>query len=231
LDLNTFELRNYRIQPDLRDAFIDYFEAHFIFSQLATKMSVLGQFRVSGQPDQFVWLRGFADMATRLAGLQTFYGGTIWKKYRGRANEMIADSDQVHLLRPLGSAAALTGGRTPMTVAGELRDGTISPDTGLIVVDFFQTEANENERLPVNLAESYRSAGIQVRAVLAAEMAANDFPRLPVIQQPGEFVIISAYAAAIDYQRQSALVRSSAAVAMPHNTLVLRPTLRSPLRW
>ena len=68
MDLNTFELRNYLIQPGQRDHFIDYFEAHFIGSQQAVGMHVLGQFRMMGEPDRFVWLRGFTDRAARLAG-------------------------------------------------------------------------------------------------------------------------------------------------------------------
>src|SRR5258708_4653627 len=192
--LNTFELRNYLIKPAMRDHFIDYFEEHFIFSQQAVNMHVLGQFRVIGAPDRYVWLRGFADMATRLAGLHGFYDGPVWQKYRDRANEIIVDSDHVHLLRPLGSPPDLTCGRTPDTVAADLAAGTISPNTGVLAVDFYQTDPARIDSASAQLVESYRAAGIQVRSALAAELSENDFPRLPVIQKLGEFVIITAYA-------------------------------------
>ena len=48
-------------------------------------------------PDRFVWLRGFVDMATRAAALGAFYGGPIWKAHRDAANATIVDSDNVLL--------------------------------------------------------------------------------------------------------------------------------------
>ena len=38
-------------------------------------MRVIGQFTDLDRPDHFVWLRGFADMAARRAGLESFYAG------------------------------------------------------------------------------------------------------------------------------------------------------------
>jgi hypothetical protein len=65
--------------------FIDYFEAHFIFFQKDANMPVLGQFRVMGEPDHFVWVRGFYDMKTRLESLQKFYDGPVWAPKNGNA--------------------------------------------------------------------------------------------------------------------------------------------------
>jgi hypothetical protein len=36
-------------------------------------MQVIGQFRDLDAPERFVWLRGFADMAARRRGLESFY--------------------------------------------------------------------------------------------------------------------------------------------------------------
>ena len=41
-------------------------------------MRVIGTFTDLDRPDRFVWLRGFADMAARRAGLESFYGGPVW---------------------------------------------------------------------------------------------------------------------------------------------------------
>jgi|SRR5580704_13955607 hypothetical protein len=46
-------------------------------------MALIGQFRVRGKDDRFVWLRGFKDMQSRAA-----------------ANATMIDSDNVLLLRP-----------------------------------------------------------------------------------------------------------------------------------
>ena len=49
-------------------------------------MRIIGQFRDLDNPDRFVWLRGFPDMATRAQVLQAFYGGPVWKAHRDIAN-------------------------------------------------------------------------------------------------------------------------------------------------
>ena len=223
--------KNYLIQPGQRNHFIDYFEAHFVWSQRAVGMHVLGQFRMVAEPNRFVWLRGFTDRAARLAGLRGFYKGPVWQKYRGRANEMIADSDQAYLLRLVGSDTGLTGGRTSETVAAELAAGTISPDTGLIGVDFFQCDPARIESASLETAANFRKAGIQVRAVMAADLIENDYPRLPIIQRAGEYVILSAYPSEAEFKGRRAPWGEAASVLRPHNTWQLAPTRQSPLRW
>ncbi|MFN8529748.1 MAG: NIPSNAP family protein [Anaerolineae bacterium] len=231
MDLPIIELRNYLIKPAQRDHFIDYFEEHFIASQQALNMFVLGQFRVIGQPDHFVWFRGFSDMATRLAGLQNFYSGPVWQKYRRRANEMILDSDHVHLFHQLDKPADLTGGRTVDQVLAELQEGTISPETGVVAVYFFQTSPDLVSSVSKQLVESYQIAGIHVRGCLASELSENDYPRLPVIQTPGKFVIISVYEDKMHFLERGAPSIPSTVTPEPHHSLLLAPTLRSPLRW
>ncbi len=56
-------------------------------------MKVIGQFRDLDDPNRFVWLRGFRDMASRAKGLQDFYGGPVWKAHREVANSAMIDSD------------------------------------------------------------------------------------------------------------------------------------------
>ena len=108
--MQVIELRNYLLRPGA--PFIRYFEEHFLLSQRAEGMHPLGQFEVVGEPDRFVWIRGFDDMATRLRGLSAFYSGPFWHARRDEANAMMLEHHNVHLLRPLGSIAAMTGGAT-----------------------------------------------------------------------------------------------------------------------
>lgn len=235
------ELRNYLLKPNVLEHFIDYFEEHFIATQEAVKMQVLGQFRMIGDPDHFVWLRGFSDMETRLEGLQNFYFGPVWKKYGPTANAMMIDSDNVLLLRSIGDPADVTCGSRAETVAAELAAGTISPDTGIIVIDVYHALPGKRDGL-IDLFQSqimplYHHMGIQLRGCYVAEMSENTFPRLPVIQNEDDFVVISAYESEpAGRQKHGQMAERSEQVISrlvqsPAASLWLCPTLRSATRY
>ena len=103
------ELRQYTLHPQQREVLIDLFDREFVETQEAQGMRVLGQFRDLDRPDQFVWLRGFADMQARHRALEGFYGGPVWAAHRHAANATMIDSDNVHLLRSAwpGATASL----------------------------------------------------------------------------------------------------------------------------
>ena len=214
LGMPIVELRNYQMQPGRTREFIRYFEENFLFSQRDEGMDVLGQFEVVGEPDRFVWIRRFPDMASRLRSLSAFYGGPYWQARRETANSMIVDSDHVHLLRPVGSIDSLDGGRTLEDRAGE-PPGVIAEDGGLIAVDFYRTKPGGLERV----IEVF--AGREVLGRFVTEAAANDFPGLPVIQEENLFVAISACR-----EGEAALGIQGAEV----ERMVLRPTARSLIR-
>src|SRR6266849_3732892 len=100
------ELRQYTMKPGRRDDLIALFEEHFIEGQEAEGMRIIGQFRNRNNPDQFVWMRGFADMEARRKALEGFYFGPIWKEQRAAANDTIIDSDNVLLLKPARTASS-----------------------------------------------------------------------------------------------------------------------------
>src|SRR5688500_130018 len=75
------ELRQYTLHPGQRDVLIELFDREFIETQEAEGMRILGQFRDLGNPDRFVWPRGFPDMDTRKRALTAFYGGPAWKAH------------------------------------------------------------------------------------------------------------------------------------------------------
>jgi quinol monooxygenase YgiN len=105
------ELRQYTLHPGKRDELIGLFEQRFIESQEATGMRIAATFRDLGDPDRFVWVRGFADMQARHDALTAFYYGPVWQAHREQANATLADNDNVLLLRPAfaGSGFALDG--------------------------------------------------------------------------------------------------------------------------
>src|SRR5437016_9826401 len=102
------ELRQYTLHPAKRDVLIDLFDREFVESQEALGISVIGQFRDLDDPNRFVWLRGFRDMASRAQALQDFYGGPVWKAHREAANATMVDSDNVLLLRPASPASGFS---------------------------------------------------------------------------------------------------------------------------
>ena len=161
--MKLIELRNYLLGPGRTRDFIRYFEEHFLLSQRAEGMHPLGQFEVVGEPDRFVWIRGFDDMRTRLRGLSTFYSGPFWQARRAEANAMMLEHHNVHLLRPLGSIAALTGGATLEDRASE-PPGAVPPETGLVVADFYRTEPAKLGRLVELFEERVRPTLLAARA-------------------------------------------------------------------
>src|SRR5579859_8097921 len=94
------ELRQYTLHPGKRDELIALFDRELVESQEQLGAKIIGQFRDAGDPDRFVWLRGFADMESRGNALRAFYGGPVWKAHREAANATMVDSDNVLLLRP-----------------------------------------------------------------------------------------------------------------------------------
>src|SRR5260370_3928428 len=90
----------YTLHPGQRDVLIELFERAFIETQEAVGAAVIGQFRDLEDPNRFVWLRRFPDMRKRLAALQAFYGGVVWKEHRKAANATMIDSVSMFCLRP-----------------------------------------------------------------------------------------------------------------------------------
>jgi hypothetical protein len=68
----VLELRQYTLKPGERDVLIALFDRHFIESQEAVGMTIVGQFRDRRRSDRFVWIRGFSDMQNRHAALEQF---------------------------------------------------------------------------------------------------------------------------------------------------------------
>ncbi|MCX4684457.1 NIPSNAP family protein [Kitasatospora purpeofusca] len=100
--LRVVELRRYTLHPGARDTLIELFEREFVTGQEAVGIAVGGRFRDLDDPDRFVWLRSFPDMASRRRSLEAFYSGPVWRQHREEANATMVDSDDVFLLRGPG---------------------------------------------------------------------------------------------------------------------------------
>ena len=181
------ELRRYTLHPGRRADLIELFDREFVESQEAVGIQVIGQFHDLDDPDQFVWLRGFNDMAAREHSLQAFYSGPVWKTHRDAANSTMIDSDNVLLLRPVHSTSgfSLKNGNRPARGSHVHQDGivvaTIYYFTRPITSDF--VSYFENTMHP-ELMES----DISVLAYFVTEDSPNTFPQLPVREGENVFV-------------------------------------------
>jgi hypothetical protein len=180
----VIELRQYTLKPGQRDALIDLFERHFIESQEAAGMTLVGQFRDRRRPDRFVWLRGFPDMQRRHEALEAFYGGPVWSAHKSAANDTMVNSDDVLLLRPARPDLAF---RIPMASDTASRDGP--PAT--VLAGIYQMPGPVDSRLVSEferqIAPILRANRVKIESVFVTETAPNTFTRLPV--REGEHVL------------------------------------------
>ena len=229
--VTVVELRQYTLVPGRRDEMISIFEGELIEPQEDVGMRVIGHFRDEGNPDRFVWLRGFRDMPSRRAALETFYNGDLWHERRDAVNATIVDSDDVLLLRPANGASFEAGAGAD---DGEsLFVATIWPFAEPVPSDVIQVFTNE-------ITPLLRETGASPVSLLVTESSENDFPRLPV--REGENVVVwlarfddaaayEAHAAALDRSlRWHGLVSAiGERLAGPVQTLRLVPAARSRL--
>ena len=235
-DCNIVELRQYTLHPKQRDVLIELFDREFIETQEALGMRVMGQFRDLDDADRFVWLRGFRDMAARLAGLSAFYGGPVWRAHRDAAKATMIDSDNVRLLRRAwpGAGIATTGRERAGPGAG-------GAPAGRVDARIFPLREPASAELLAFCRQTMSAAlirdGAQVLGWYVTEPALNDFPRLPV--REGESVLVGLAlfdsAAAHDaFARSGVWTRAVQPglqrwLARPTESLRLAPTARSAI--
>ncbi|MFF1272217.1 NIPSNAP family protein [Streptomyces marokkonensis] len=236
---SVIELRQYTLRPGRRDELIELFDREFVETQEETGMVVLGQFRDLDDPDRFVWLRGFRDMAARHSALTAFYGGPVWAEHGPRANATMIDSDDVLLLRPLSAGTGFA-----VSPAGRPRAGTPAPER-FVSVTLWSFPPGRQDGIALvrdGLLPVLRGTGPAPLAVLATESAPNTFPRLPVRTGENVVAVLTSYPDESDHRRHLAdvrdhpLVRDAVLPALERaqtaapRTLRLAPTGRSLIR-
>lgn len=237
----VLELRQYTLYAGKRDALIDLFDREFVESQEAVGAHVVGQFRDLGNPDRFVWLRGFDDMNTRLKALQDFYGGPVWKAHREEANATMADSSNVLLLRmatPTSGFTAATGSRPAV--------GSQQKPTSLVVATIYYLKDPVSDEFiqffEQNVKPAMIDSGAAPIACFETETAENNFPKLPVRTGENVFVWFAHFEGAEAYAQHLQSLNGSKRwnkeinatlsqyLKSPTEHLRLQPTARSLLR-
>ncbi|AZM54034.1 NIPSNAP family protein [Streptomyces sp. WAC 01529] len=186
----VFELRQYTLRPGRRDELIELFDRELVETQEAVGARVLGQFRDLDDPDRFVWLRGFRDMETRHRALTDFYGGPVWAEHGPRANDTMADSDDVLLLRATATDPSLPGAlpaRPPV--------GAPAPDrfVSATIWSFPPGRQDGIALIRDGLLPALRRTGPAPLALLITEPAPNTFTRLPVRTGENVAVLLTPY--------------------------------------
>jgi NIPSNAP len=166
--IEVLELRQYTIRSGMRERLPALFRDHFAAAHEAVGARILGTFFDLDDPDRFVWLRGYADMATRGRALPAFYGSEVWKQHRAAANAAIVDSDNALLLHAV-PGAAFAG---PLPADGVLRASVRS----LSGVDALAFARWFDERAVPLITE----CGADAAARYVSEHEENNFAALPV---------------------------------------------------
>src|SRR5258708_5364809 len=100
-DFQAIEFRRYTTKEGGREHFAQYFESYFpeAFEQLGAIAA--GSFFERRNQSGFTWIRGFHAIEDRAVANAAFYYGPVWKEHKKTLNDLMTDSDNVMLLRPL----------------------------------------------------------------------------------------------------------------------------------
>ena len=235
-DFQIFELRRYSIKAGQRQNFARYFETWFpeAFQQLGAIAA--GSFFERGNETGFTWLRGFHSIDDRAVVNAAFYYGSVWNEHRDTLNDLITDSDNVLLLRPL----SLDPGLTILSAVNPVTEP--SGAQGVIVAEIFAVKKGEVEAFTREAEPTfarYQSAGARQAGVLITLDVRNNFPQLPIRTDGPYLVWLGILRDNETLQREFIPVREQVAGTLGASThlrgapelIVLDPTPRSRMRW
>ncbi len=176
-DFQVIEFRRYIIKDGEREHFAEYFESYFpeAFQQMGA--IAFGQFFERRNPVMFTWLRGFKNTDARAIINAGFYYGPLWREHSSTMNDLMVDSDNVLLLRPLSPERGI-----PMLPAVDpVREAKGAQ--GVVIAQIFAVKPNSVDAFAQQAEATfagYRSAGAREAGVLVTLDTPNNFPQLPV---------------------------------------------------
>jgi hypothetical protein len=228
------EFRNYVLAAGAARPFVEHFERCFLASQEELGMDIVGQFTVPGDDARFVWVRRFGQPSARGAALRSFYTGPVWAEFGPRANELMVDHTDVHLLTPDPSGPSFAADHRPHARRAAPGDATRrSPDApaSTVVAAFY--DLDDLPTIPTATAAAMTAvaagAGIEVTELgrLVSAQVPNDFPGLPVHDAHVALWLLA------DHTNGHAATTAAQALAndqsLTLHTLHLSPTPRSSL--
>ena len=232
---DVIELRRYRVKPGAGQQFARCFETWFpeVFQQLGAL--TFGHFHERAQADRFTWLRGYRDMAARRSVNTAFYDGPVWQEHKARLNGMLADSDDVLLMRPLRRDCA-----PPVLPAVDpLAEPHGAQGIGVAHLLKLAPQARAAASAAAQACfGAYQGRGVTELGILETLDLPNNFPRHP-IRSDGHYLLwlgmLRDEAALAGLRPQcTAAAQALAAAGMldgDAELIVLDPGARSRLRW
>jgi len=212
------ELRQYVIAAGRCERMVELFDTYLATAQDELGLPILGHFRVSGDPDRLVWLRGFADMHTRPERLGAFYGGPVWTAHGTEAIALVKGYDNVQLLRESAPGSGIE-------VDLAARPGGVGEADGkTILATTYRLSASPDAAFIARCTQIL--AAHHPLGTYVTDPAPNNFPALPI--REGEHLFtwfgrVSADTVIDDRALESFFVA-------PPERLVLCPCSRSVLR-
>jgi hypothetical protein len=235
-DFQVIEFRRYTIKDGEREHFAQYFDSFFpeAFEQLGA--IVAGTFLERQNRNGFTWIRAFHTLDARAVLNAAFYYGPVWKEHKKTMNDLMTDSDNVLLLRPLSPEPGISV--LPAVDPISEPNGA----QGVVVVQVFAVKANEVEAFAKQAAAAftaYQAAGAREAGVLATLDAPNNFPQLP-IRTDGLYLIWLGIVEGNQtletgltpvIERSLPALWATGLLREKPELIVLDPTRRSRLRW
>ncbi len=235
-NFQVIEFRRYITKEGQRAHFTQYFESYFpeAFQQLGAIAA--GSFFERKNQSGFTWIRGFHTIDDRAVVNAAFYYGPLWNEHRNTLNDLMIDSDNVMLLRPLSSERGV--------IVQPSVDPVSEPNgaQGIVVAQVFRVKPNRMEAFAKEAEMTfakYRATGAREAGVLVTLDVKNNFPQLP-IRTDGPFLVWlgilkdnqmleSGFTPVVE-RCLSSLTATGLLKGAPE-LIVLDPTPRSRLRW
>jgi hypothetical protein len=235
-NFQVFEFRRYTIKAGEREHFAQYFESYFpeAFQQLGAIAA--GSFFERRNQFGFTWIRGFHTIEDRAVANAAFYYGPVWKEHKKTLNDLMTDSDNVMLLRPLSAER-----NVPVLPAVDSVTEANGAQ-GIVVAQIFAVKANSVETFAKEAETtfaSYRARGAREAGVLVTLDVTNNFPQLP-IRTDGPYLVWlgilrdnqmleNEFAPAAECSLPS--LSATGLLRAAPELVILDPTHRSRLRW
>jgi hypothetical protein len=232
--VKVIELRNYMLRPGKRDSFIIGFEDKILDTLNGRGNYVLGQYRVKGAEDNFLWIRGFNDMPSRLNALKGFYSCKYWQEVVWIPQAYILNYTNVNLLKPLSFP-----GKNKNNSTGFSSDWFGKPK-GITVVDYYYATNGWLDRLIDFMQTKYdpvlQASNVENISYWISEQAINEYIDLPVYQDKNLLVTISFYENEEAYKNTLKKINATMSgetrnellgIVTTKNSLVLYPTQKS----
>jgi hypothetical protein len=232
--VKVIELRNYLLKSGKRDSFINGFEDKILDTLNGRDNYVLGQYRLKGAEDNFLWIRGFNDMPSRLNALKSFYSCKYWEEVVWIPQAYMLNYTNVNLLKPL-----IFTGENQNSAAGFPSDWFGKPK-GIAIVDFYYATNGWLDKLVEFMKAKYdpviRASNVENISYWISEQAINDYLDLPAYQDKNLLVTISFYENEEAYQNTIKKINASMSeeirnellrIVTTSTRLVLYPTEKS----